>query len=146
MKPNWTTSPSRRWVSLGNPTRLAAFVDFIGVQLIVSVVLRTDLSPEEPRPLRVQERGPGSNRTSCKACRYKRCVSVGMSPLNSRFGRRSKYFKVSMSSSQKPVPPLPVLPPVSPFPLTSPVIYPFLFSSLLHFYAFYRHDVPGNIL
>ncbi|KAK6731860.1 hypothetical protein RB195_007988 [Necator americanus] len=26
----------------------------------------------------------GSNRTSCKACRYKRCVSVGMSPLNCR--------------------------------------------------------------
>ncbi|KAL6731923.1 hypothetical protein Aduo_002741 [Ancylostoma duodenale] len=88
----------------------------------------------------------GSNRTSCKACRYKRCVSVGMSPLNSRFGRRSKYFKVSMSASQKPVSPLPVLPPVSPFPVATPMIYPFLFSSLLHFYAFYRHDVPGNIL
>ncbi|XGW23683.1 hypothetical protein V3C99_005699, partial [Haemonchus contortus] len=24
----------------------------------------------------------GSNRTSCKACRYRRCVSVGMSPLS----------------------------------------------------------------
>ncbi|TKR93325.1 hypothetical protein L596_007803 [Steinernema carpocapsae] len=37
----------------------------------------------------------GKNRTSCKYCRYEKCLRVGMSPQNSRYGRRSKYFKVA---------------------------------------------------
>ncbi|CAI4222521.1 unnamed protein product [Auanema sp. JU1783] len=40
----------------------------------------------------------GSNRTSCKFCRFRTCLDVGMSPTNSRFGRRSKYFKISIAS------------------------------------------------
>ncbi|CEF65621.1 Zinc finger, nuclear hormone receptor-type domain and Nuclear hormone receptor, ligand-binding domain and Zinc finger, NHR/GATA-type domain-containing protein [Strongyloides ratti] len=37
----------------------------------------------------------GKNRTLCKACRYKTCLKVGMAPQNSRYGRRSRYFKIS---------------------------------------------------
>ncbi|CAJ0593727.1 unnamed protein product [Cylicocyclus nassatus] len=87
----------------------------------------------------------GANRTSCKACRYKRCVSVGMSPLNSRFGRRSKYFKVSMSGAQKQSTcALPVLQPGAAVPFPAPVIYPFFISNLLRIYALYHNDLCSS--
>lgn len=34
------------------------------------------------------------NRTTCKACRLKKCLMVGMSKSGSRYGRRSNWFKI----------------------------------------------------
>ncbi|XP_008482607.1 knirps-related protein-like [Diaphorina citri] len=34
------------------------------------------------------------NRTSCKSCRLRKCLMVGMSKSGSRYGRRSNWFKI----------------------------------------------------
>ncbi|KAL6444172.1 hypothetical protein ACFW04_001837 [Cataglyphis niger] len=39
------------------------------------------------------------NRTSCKACRLKKCILAGMSKSSSRYGRRSNSFKATYASS-----------------------------------------------
>lgn len=38
------------------------------------------------------------NRTSCKACRLKKCILAGMSKSSSRYGRRSNSFKATYAS------------------------------------------------
>lgn len=40
------------------------------------------------------------NRTACKACRLKKCLTVGMSKSSSRYGRRSNWFKITYFSEQ----------------------------------------------
>ncbi|EFN88645.1 Knirps-related protein, partial [Harpegnathos saltator] len=34
------------------------------------------------------------NRTTCKSCRLRKCILVGMSKSSSRYGRRSNWFKI----------------------------------------------------
>ncbi|XP_050445225.1 zygotic gap protein knirps-like isoform X2 [Cataglyphis hispanica] len=41
------------------------------------------------------------NRTSCKACRLKKCLLAGMSKSSSRYGRRSNSFKATYASGQE---------------------------------------------
>ena len=60
------------------------------------------------------------NRTSCKACRLKKCLGVSMSKSGCRYGRRSNWFKIPHAEEHPEVPagPDPALPPP---PLPSPL-------------------------
>ena len=74
------------------------------------------------------------NRTSCKACRLKKCLSVGMSKSGCRYGRRSNWFKIhclmqknqQQKSSSAQILPSPNLPsPPTAYPLTLPQPTPY---------------------
>ncbi|XP_014474793.1 PREDICTED: zygotic gap protein knirps-like [Dinoponera quadriceps] len=57
------------------------------------------------------------NRTTCKACRLRKCLVVGMSKSSSRYGRRSNWFKINCLLADKHDPNL-SLPPgaIAPYP------------------------------
>ena len=44
------------------------------------------------------------NRTACTACRLRKCLMVGMSKSRSRYGRRSKWFRLKPCFMQKQQP------------------------------------------
>jgi len=59
------------------------------------------------------------NRTSCKACRLRKCLLVGMSKSGCRYGRRSNWFKIHCLMQKN----APKMPSVTPSPYTRPSLH-----------------------
>ena len=90
------------------------------------------------------------NRTSCKACRLRKCLVVGMSKSSSRYGRRSNWFKLHClydknqeNIEQKPA--LNFLLGVQDYKATSPSITPDSMSDSSEHYRPIYKDMPQYI-